>query len=463
MTADPSQQQLEPAVAEYCASFSIEDVPEPVRERARLVLLDTLGVCLYGATTPDVAATADAYASIGSGPVAADSDGATLFATGERYPPAVAALTNAGGGTSQELDEGNQRSGHTGIHAVPTAVALAEHLHASGTDLLEAVVLAYEVGARFGDVNRPLVSDLHPHGEWAAIAAAVAAGSMLDFDAAEYREAIRIAANPFVAAHWAAATEGATVRNYYTGITCRHGIDAALLARGDVTGIEDAVSRSLLEYTAAEDLGPDQLDAVFSSLGEEYYLETSYFKMHAACRYTHAPIEATNAVLDAVDFDEEDVERITVRTFEAGTRLDDPNPTNALSGKFSLPYVIATLIRHGTSDVDAFTDERLADEATADLAARVEIVQDDVFESRASDGLWGAAIEIELVDGRTVERTVEDARGGGDNPFTREEVVGKFRRLVGTAYDDKAAAALHDRIFDVTSLDDAARLFDVLD
>lgn len=463
MTDNVPQERLESRIADYCASFSLESVPERVLDRGRLVLLDTLGVCLRGATTPDVTDVASVYGTAGSGPVAPDGDGATLLATGERYPPSVAALANAAGGTSLELDEGNQRSGHTGIHVVPTALALGEHMHVSGSDLFEAVVLGYEVGARFGDVNRPLVGDLHPHGEWAAVASAVAAGSILDLNADEYQEAIRIAANPFVAAHWAAATEGATVRNYYTGIACRHGIDAALLAAAGVTGIENAVSRCLLQYTAAAEIGPNLLESAFSSLGEEYYLESGYFKMHAACRYTHAPIEATTALLEEEEFDEGDVERITVRTFEDGTRLDDANPTNALGAKFSLPYVLATVIRHRTSDVDAFTDDKLADEKTAALASRVELVQDDAFESRASGGLWGAAIEVELTDGQTIEAVVEDARGGGENPFTREEVSDKFRRLVGATYGSETVETLSNRVDDVTSLDDAADLLNTLD
>jgi 2-methylcitrate dehydratase PrpD len=469
--SDTRSDDIAATAAAYATAASLADAPETVRERVPIVLLDTVGVCIRGSEADYVGRVADALAAAGRGPLA--EDGATAFATGERRDVSAAATLNAAGGTTLELDEGNQRSAHPGIHTVPPALAAGEHLGASGAELLDAVLAGYEVGARLGDVIRPMRSGLHPHGGWAAVSAAVAVGRLHGFDEATMADAIRNAVNPFVVGHWRAALEGATVRNFYTGLSCQHGIVAAALADSGVTGVYGAIEECLLPYTAARDV-TDELLAPFDTFGEDYYLTSSYVKVHAACRYAHAPIEALEAVLadareaagtgagtgvdDGVPFAPEDVASIEVRTFELGTMLDGTDPETVLSAKFSTPFALATRLHTGRSDAEAFTPEQVADDAIRDLADRVSVVADDAFEARAADGEWGAEVTVTLVDGTSHSASVPDARGG-TNPFTREEILAKFEALVGTRLPKAATTDLRDRLLDAG---DAASVGDVL-
>jgi len=446
---------IESVLGSYAADLSLDDVPSPVREKASLVVLDTVGVCLRGSSTDYVCDAVDAARKVGF--AGADGD-ATVFANGTRSTPAFAALVNAAGGTTLELDEGNQRSAHMGIHVVPPALATAEHAGASGEELLAAVVAGYEVGARIGDVIRPMKAGLHPHGSWSPIAGAVAVGRLLGFDGEEMATAIRIAANPFVAATWNAAFEGATVRNFYTGIGVEHGIRAATLAEAGVTGVRSAILRSLLPYTADGDVA-DLLRERVDSLGERYYLTSSYFKMHAACRYSHAPVEALEAALDGRDIGPEAIERITVRTFESGTWLDETRPANVLAAKFSTPYVLAVRLLLGSTDVDAFDEPTVSDPRIRSLMDRIEIEGSEAFDRAAADGNWGAAVAVELTDGSTLTGEVEDARGGGDSPFSPAEVRAKFDRLATGAIGSEADE-LRGQLLDLRAVENVGTLFD---
>lgn len=449
---------IEARIGEYAATASLDEVPESVLERARLVVFDTVGVCLSGAETDYVGETAETFTKLGV--TAAAGGGSTVFATRDRRSPDVAALVNAAGGTALELDEGNQRSGHPGIHVVPPALAVAEHVGASGRELLAAVVTAYEASARLGNLVRPLVEGLHPHAEWAPVGAAIAAGRLLGFDADRFAEAVRIAVNPFVGAHWAAATEGATVRNFYTGVSCRHGLAAATMAASGVTGVRDASTRCLLPYLAADDISAAQVEETYADLGDDYYLASSYFKMHAACRFIHATLDAIEALESRADFAPDDLVGVTVRTFGLAAMLDDPAPTNVLSAKFSIPFAVASRLVTGTSGVDAFTAERLADDRIRRLGERVDVHTDPAIDERASEGVWGASVEIELSDGRTITERVRDARGGGDDPYSRDEVIDKFERLVGRT--DAPVDTLRDRLLSIDDLEDVDALFDPL-
>lgn len=447
MSGSQSTTDVASTAAEYATRDSLDDVPEAVRERVPLVLLDTIGVCIRGSETEYVGRVADGMSALGRG--ARESGGATVFATDDRRDVSQAALLNAAAGTTLELDEGNQQSAHPGIHTVAPALAAAEHLDATGAELLDAVLVGYEVGARLGDVIRPMKPGLHPHGGWAAVSGAVAVGRLRGFDAKTMAHAIRNAVNPFVVGHWQAAFDGATVRDFYTGLSCQHGIIAATLAEQGVTGVVGAIEECLLPYTAAEEVSEDLL-APFETF-DAYYLTSSYMKVHAACRYTHAPIEALAEIQAEHEVDPDDVARIEVRTFDLGTTLDRTDPDNVLSAKFSTPFALATRLHTGRSDADAFTPALVANDSIQSLADRVELVADDAFEARASDGEWGAAVTVELADGTTYEVTKEDARGG-DTPFTRDEIYQKFDSLVGSRLSPEATADLRERILDADSV-----------
>ncbi len=448
MTGSRPAGDIAATAAEYATTASVTDVPEGVRDRLPLVLLDTVGVCIRGSQTDYIQRAADGLAALGRDAISID--GATVFATGDRRDVSQAALLNAAAGTTLELDEGNQQSAHPGIHTVTPALAAAEHFDATGAELLDAILVGYEVGARLGDVIRPMKAGLHPHGGWAPVSAAVAVGRLRSFDAETMADAVRNAVNPFVVGHWKAAFEGATGRNFYTGLSCQHGVIAATLAEQGVTGVHGAIEECLLPYTAAEAVSADLL-APFETFDEAYYLTSSYMKVHAACRYSHAPIEALAEIQAETDIDPEEVKRIGVRTFELGTTLDRPNPDNVLSAKFSTPFALASRLHTGRSDAEAFTPEFVVDESIQALADRVELVADETFDERASEGRWGASVTVELTDGTSYSVAKDDARGGGDTPFTREEIFEKFDSLVGNQLSAAATVDLRERILGVDS------------
>lgn len=443
-------------LATYATAFELSDAPDRIQSRAKLILLDTIGVCLNGADREYVQQAVDRIAEqrcVGQVP-----DGATTFATRDRRSPDVAALANAAGGTTLELDEGNQRSAHMGIHVVPPALAIAERDGASGRELLTALLAAYETSARVGDAIRPQESGLHPHGTWAPVGGAISAGLLAGLDTAELTEAIRISVNPFVASHWAAALEGATVRNFYTGTACAHGLRATALAASGVTGVDGAVERCLFPTVAGESDAVETLQSALATMGQEYYLADSYFKTHATCRYAHAPIEALAEIQAAHELDSDDVEAIRVSTFEAGTLLAETAPETILEAKFSTPFGLAAQLALGETGVDAFTEETLQDERIRNVASRVTVQADETFQDRADDGTWGGRVEVETTDGETMTATVDDARGGGDNPYTPTEVREKFHRLVENADAAIDPSTIEKRVDTVETLTDSGEL-----
>jgi 2-methylcitrate dehydratase PrpD len=129
-------------LADFLASLRGSVEPRLI-DRAVDYLVDTLGATVYGATQPWARMVIDhALATGGGGPCSVVGDERTTT-------PAMAALANGGSAHAFELDDVHEEAiSHPGAVVVPAAMALAEELDRSGTELLEAIVVGYEAMGR---------------------------------------------------------------------------------------------------------------------------------------------------------------------------------------------------------------------------------------------------------------------------------------------------------------------------
>ncbi|MGH7064018.1 MAG: MmgE/PrpD family protein, partial [Stellaceae bacterium] len=175
-------------LARFVAETQLEQIPEPVRDHAKLVLLDTLGVILAGSERPELRDLREQLA-----PTA--GNGATVYARGwPTHDPRTAALLNGIAGRAIELCEGLRlASGQVAMQVLPGVLAVGEHSGSAGREMLAAFILGYEAAARLalGFTPRPLA---HQNGQALLLAAAAAGARLKGLDAAGVSRAMRIAA-----------------------------------------------------------------------------------------------------------------------------------------------------------------------------------------------------------------------------------------------------------------------------
>ena len=123
-------------LAHIVAETPWETIPTAVREHAKLVLLDTLGVMLAGSVQPEVAGVRARLTATGG-------RGATVYAPGwPTTDPRTAALLNGLAGRSIELCEGHRYvSCQAAVQVLPAALASAEWLERSGKETLAALIV----------------------------------------------------------------------------------------------------------------------------------------------------------------------------------------------------------------------------------------------------------------------------------------------------------------------------------
>lgn len=418
-------EDIESVLASGFESFDLDDVPESATEVAKLVVLDTVGISIYGSHRGYVADVLAATERYGMG---LEGHGAMAHATWDRHTPALAAEANATAASSTECYSGLQGAGMGSIYVVSAALAMGEHLDASGRAVLEAVVVGYEIAAIVGDLLRPFRGDLQGHGGNLPVGVAATVASLLEFEREEFAHALRIAANPLIIGSWDAILQGASVRNYYTGLSLTHGIRAAMLAEAGVTGMRHASERHLFETLSSNPPDAGTVDAVVGRFGEDYYLDETIFKMHPSCRYTHAPLEALESICAEKDLHRGDIDSVAVHTTEFATYGDITRPESAVDAKYSIPYVLGAFLARGSVGVPEFRSDAILDEEILTQAEKVRVEADPEYEARAADGLWGSAVEIETTDGVVYRADVHDAESGVG--VGEAELVEKFDTML---------------------------------
>lgn len=413
------------------------DIPEPVRRRAALVLIDDLSAIIAGRDEPEVRQLQDHLLRF-AGPAEA-----TVFnGRGARADRHTAAVANAAAGTWCELDEGYRvTTCHAGIYVLPALLAEAEAGDASVTEVMRCLAVAYEVVTRIARGFPGTTRELHPHGCFAAIGAAIGLGLLRSYEPRQLHAVLNTACCMVTPSPFDQAYRGALVRNVWAAIGAANGIRAADWAPLGIVGLDTAPVRVFAE-TFGADVNPA---AIGADLGTEWAILSNFQRRHACCQYGHSTIEATLELLEGMTegHGTGDLERIVVEVHRLGLHLDAVTPTTTLGGRFSLPHIAAATALLGHADISAFTMERITDPNIAALRDRVVLRPYEPTPQPPQDR--PARVTWIFSDG--TERTADclSARGEPGRPYTEAELLEKLASIAAPVYPslaDRARALL---------------------
>jgi 2-methylcitrate dehydratase PrpD len=415
-------------IAGQCSSIEWANVPEDVQDRTLLVLFDTLSVMIAGSASIEMQAFAEQYGEPGSAP---------LVGFSRRTSVEGSCWINGASVCSLELDEGSKYArGHPGAHTIPAALALADG-H-SGTLWLSAVLGGYEVAARFGRATR-LGPGVHPHGTWGATGAAAVGARLADLGADGIASAIDAATGLTLAPHFESALDGHPVRNLWVGAANVLGITAARLAEAGLSTVHGTAS--LTYGNLIGEMDEEMLTTPFES---RFEIMSGYFKRHASCAYTHPSADAVLRLLASTDIDVDAVESVVIETFSIAAALDRTVWPTRLAAMFSIPYVVATVMREGEFGPSASDRDHRHDEAIQRLADRVTIVATDEFNDRLPERR-GARVTVVSRDGTRISADVEQPIGdAAHQPMGWGEIRAKSASLVGSDRSEVLEQAVRD-------------------
>src|SRR5213593_1347141 len=435
-------------LAHFIAATPWEAIPKAVRDHAKLVFLDTVGVMLAGSVQPEVAGARARLTATGG-------HGATILAPGApTSDPRTAAFLNGLAGRSIELCEGHRYIPCQGaVQVLPTALACAEWLQRSGREILAGLIFGYEVGARVGAgvTARPLA---HQNGQAPLLGAVGAGARVRGLNRDQTSLALRIGATLLLTPGYTNAVAGATALNVAGGMSGFAGALAPELALAGVAAQPNAIEEAFGQ------LGGDgfQPEAVTEELGQRWEIARNYFRLRACCNPIYSALDALEDILEDLRPDPAGIERIDVATYRFAANMREPNPTNYFAAKYSLPHAAAALVLRGNAGYHAFTDEAVRDPAIAAVRRRVTVREDPALNANVPR-LKPARVTVTFTDGRQVTRLRESARGDFQDPYREDEVRAKFRELAGVVLSPGAVTRVEEL---VERLDELEHLSDLV-
>lgn len=441
------------------------NVPERLLTRATDCLVDTVGAMIYGAVQPwSRAVTAHALAtgaegrssvlgtgaSADSGSAVADTGGSTLPA--RKTTPAMAALANGASAHAFELDDVHEEAiSHPGAVVVPSALALAEEIDASGDRLLEALVIGYEAMGRAGVAVGPashMLGGFHPTSMSGVFGSAAAAGALLDFDGERLNHAFGVAAS-LASGTMEFAASGGMAKRLHAGRAAEGGLTAALLAADGFEGADDGLAGRYGFCRVFTD--EPRVELLTDRLGERWMVDEITVKPWAACSDIHPLIQAALELRDEHVLDSAAIERIARIDAWGPTKAAEQNSldgtVSVMAAQYSAQFNIAAALLADPADPATYAPDRIASPDVAALQSKVASVSAAAEFDASYAWKMGGRVRITLDDGSALERTVHGQRGSMHAPFDVADVDAKFAVVTrGLVRQDAAArlrAAVH--------------------
>lgn len=422
-------------LARYAAEMSLDNVPAMVRERAKHLMLDALGIALASTQWDFAQKTMSGLREL-AGP----GGDVPVIGHGQNLPMRDAVIMNAL--LIHGLDYDDTHPGgviHATTSILPASLALAQRLNASGAKLLSAYILGMETATRLGAVAKGGFHQVgfHPTGLIGAFGCTLSASHLLGLKTETIQSAQGITLS-VASGSLEFLQDGAWTKRMHPGWAGAAGITAATLAKNGFVGTQRPYDGRFGLY--ASHLGPLVENCDFSlitaGLGQEWEVMKVAIKPLPACHFTHACADAAAILKD--QWDGSEVRRIVARVPAGVMKVvcepleNKRRPANAYEAQFSIPYSVATGLLHGRFTLDALEPEAYQDPKTLALAALVECEPDPEADFPR---YYGGSVRVELADGRVLFHNEPVNRGAEGRPITNTEILNKFHENAARAVD----------------------------
>jgi len=431
-----------------------KEIPAEVMDRAKLALLDYIGVTLAGLHEhrAKVDSLVDSFCE----------QGGDIRPIGLNVPMSMnnAVFLNGLNGHALDFDDGtNAGIIHLGSPLFSVLLALAQKHKVTGEQLLKAAVLGYETSFTMAMTIQPTHKQrgYHATATCGLLGIAVAVSELLGFNAKQRKDAFSTAA--------ACATgtlkvleDGSQLKPFNVGKTALLGLIATQMATAGFDTADDALAG--MAGFLSQMHGDENIEFAPTLLNGTYAVQKAYIKPYAACRYTHPSIDVARELRAEGVLSSEEIESIHIKTYALAVKKHDHTDIKgSASAKMSIPYNFAVTYVLGRTGMEAFTEDSLNNPEVQAITKKI-ITTEDAAMTAAFPKETIATVDVVLKDGRVISGKSILPKGEPENPLTRQEAIDKFTALAlyGGKTEAEAAAIAHAALNVETCLDELCAL-----
>ncbi|MCM0035774.1 MAG: MmgE/PrpD family protein [Burkholderiaceae bacterium] len=407
--------------AEYFSNARFEQLPPEVVQKAKLLIVDYLGVSIAGLKMDFPRMTIDYLQSLEG------VEQATLMGSARKVPAIHAALGNGVAGHALDMDDGFRYGGvHAGVAVIPAALALAESLKLDGKQLILSIVCGYEIVNRIAKAMNPshLGRGFHTTGTLGVLGAAAACGVLAKLNASQMASALGMATLQG-AGLLEILNDGAMVKPLHPGKAAMAGVLSIELAKRGATGPLTALEGEKGMFKAMAD--SVNTDGLLDGLGSDFFIMGQYIKFHAACRHIHPAIDGLLDIMRKEHLSYQDIDALNITTYPVAISFCGTStaPETAEAAKFSLASSCAMAAFYGDAGEERYSVETVQNREIQQLATRV---------TSSANARWadayprerGADIALHTTSGKKFLTQVPLSKGEPENPASDEDFIRKF-------------------------------------
>ena len=438
---------LRKKLAGYINRISYENFSNQLIRHTKHCILDLIGVSIVGSCQKTSSFTLDLISSAGG------NEEATVWGSYRKVPIQTASLVNAVQGHAIDMDDGHRfANGHPGVVTIPVAVAICEKENLTGRELIEAVVIGYEVFVRLGTAANPdlLLRGFHTTATVGAFASAAVASKLLGLDHAKTENALALAGLQS-AGLLEALSSGEAGKSFQVGKTSQSGILAGLMAQRGADGPVDIFEGDKGFFRAFAGKACDS-NAICKDFGKEFQINNVYFKQHAACRHSHSALDATAEIISRHDLTPEEIVSIDIETYSIAKKLTGhlAMEGSELAAKFSTPVGIALFLVFGKSDFSAYHPKYISDPLVQAIAKKVSVnvnpERDLNYPKERS-----ACVTIKTKN-KSYEHEMPFPKGEPEFPLSEDEFMHKYEQNARILYSKLEVDKIKDAIMNLENI-----------
>lgn len=358
---------------------------------------------------------------------------ASILAHGDKVPLQHAVMMNCLMGRSFDFEvagpepEGanaHKMVGHVCSTTDPTAFSTAEFMGNSGKELIAAVILGGDIGARIA-VSDQFNFDkcFEVCGTANAMGAAATVGRLMGASHEQLVNAYGILLH-MMAGSFQSLWDGVDTFKLPGALAGYNAVLAVELAMKGFKGVKDPLNAPQ-GYFKLYCHNP-QPDNALIDLGQVFYAKGMH-KIHPSCYGVHNPIESALEIARNQTYDVADIASVTlevppnrIKHFLNQTMdLDDAQPRSL----FSIPYGIANALLRREVRIEHYTEGFIRDADVIALSAKVQLVPSDEMAKPHAGRLT-----VHLSNGERFSAFRDTPLGWGDNPITPAHVREKYDR-----------------------------------
>ncbi len=441
-------------LAEFALKQKLESLPKSVLEKAKLLVLDGVGLALGAAREDFAHKTMKALRVLGQG------SEATVVGFKDKVPVASAPLLNGMLIHAFDFDDTHHPLViHNTSVVMPAALATSEWLGLTGKDFITACAVGFEVSlrvARGPRVHAMHGRGYHPTAVCGVFGGAAAAGRLLGLSHDQLVYAFGLAGSQGSGnMEW--QSDGSWSKRFQPGWASHGAVVGALLAREGYTAPRTALEGPRGFYFTHVGEGNFDVQSAIDGIGSDWELNRVEFKPYPCAGALQATVRACVNLHNRYHFKADDIVEVECRLRMGDSPVQEgrervfsvQQPQGDYGAHFSTPFIAAVALLKGRLALVDFDGDALSDPEVLKLSSKIRR-EDDPNSGRPKYA--SGHVFLKTKDGKVYEERQHIHPGHVENPVSPDDVQEKYRYNALRLVNEEKAEALLRQVMSIDQL-----------